>query len=171
MPDDSDVKWNLKYYLTDHLAGAALAIRILKSLHSRYGDTEIGAFARDLLREIKADEQELRQLASLLEGSGGGWKRALARLFSGLGARKFVSQRPESFGAFEAFEMLGVGIQGKSALWRALIVIAEPQFTGTDFDGLLRRASSQHAAVEEMRIALAKQAFGSPTSERPFGDV
>lgn len=153
------MKAALKIYLTDHLAGAALAIRILKTLRAHYGSTETGVFAQQLLQEILADESVLLDLNRRLEGSAGGWKRSVARLFSRLGARMVVQQKPEPFGTFEALETVAIGIQGKHALWVALRQLSEPRFAGTDFDGLLQRASLQHAAVESMRLSLVKEAL------------
>lgn len=149
----------LKCYLTDHLAGAALAISILKALRACYGDTEVGLFARDLLRDVAADEAVLIELNRGIAGNTGGWKRGIARFFSRLGARKFVRQKPAPFGAFEAMETLVVGIRGKLALWTALRSLDEPRFAGTDFDELARRATAQHAAAESMRLVLAARAF------------
>lgn len=149
----------LKTYLTDHLAGAALAIRVLKALRAHHRGSELGSFANDLLREIVADEAVLDALNQRVPGNAGGWKRSVSRFFARLGARKFVGQKPAPFGAFEALEAIALGIQGKRALWVALREINEPRFAETDFEALSRRAVTQHAATEAMRLVLAKQAF------------
>jgi hypothetical protein len=68
----------------------------------------------------------------------------------------------ENLGTFEAFEFLVLGIHGKWALWRALSVVAgnDSRLQGTDFNKLTTRAESQHASVDERRLACARSVLG-----------
>ena len=61
-------------------------------------------------------------------------------------------------------EMLTLGILGKLALWRVLIVVGEfdARVRGEDYNQLAARAESQHARVEERRLQAARKAFGLP---------
>lgn len=156
----------LKCYLTDHLAGAAAAIRLLEHLRSSYAGDPLADFAEEIRREIVADEKVLAELTRRLPGPAGDWKRRLARFVSGLGAGKFVRQQPAPFGAFEALETLTLGIQGKLGLWRVLQLIPEPRFAGTDFETLRHRAAQQHAAVERWRLDLAPPALANRAPTR-----
>ena len=56
-------------------------------------------------------------------------------------------------------ELLYLGIQGKHALWRALGAVSDPRLAEFDFGKLEQRADEQLAAVEEQRIAAAKDAL------------
>jgi hypothetical protein len=52
----------LATYLHDHLAGAALAIDLLKSLQRHNEAEPLGQFAKSLLAGIEADREVLRGL-------------------------------------------------------------------------------------------------------------
>jgi hypothetical protein len=63
----------------------------------------------------------------------------------------------------EALETLSLGIAGKEALWHALATAAEeaPELNGLDYARLGRRAETQRAVVERLRLRAAKEAFGA----------
>ena len=63
----------------------------------------------------------------------------------------------------ESLETVGLGIQGKLSLWRALKVAADrvPQLQQLDFPRLERRAGEQHARVEAKRLQVARVAFST----------
>jgi hypothetical protein len=59
-------------------------------------------------------------------------------------------------------ESVGLGIQGKLALWRALEAVAGsiPQLGSLDLAGLQKRAVDQFARVDRLRLQAARAAFG-----------
>ena len=62
----------------------------------------------------------------------------------------------------EALETLGLGIQGKLGLWRALSAASsrEPEIQKLDLPRLERRAHDQFERVEAQRLLAARAAFG-----------
>jgi hypothetical protein len=63
----------------------------------------------------------------------------------------------------EALEALGLGIQGKLGLWRALSATLsdEPEIRKLDLARLEQRAGNQFDRVEAQRLLAAKAAFGA----------
>jgi hypothetical protein len=61
----------------------------------------------------------------------------------------------------ESLEVLGLGIYGKLALWRALGAAADssPVLRGFDYERLTQRAEEQRWRVEVVRLEAAKAAF------------
>jgi hypothetical protein len=112
----------LATYLADHLAGAAGAIDLLSGLVRQHRGTPEVATLRELLVDIRSDERTLRTLALALGGKGRRPKRLLGKVAGRLTRVRIalVSGRDRRFGLFEGLEVLGIGILGKRALWRAL---------------------------------------------------
>ncbi len=63
----------------------------------------------------------------------------------------------------EALEALGLGIQGKLGLWRALesASAGTPELGRLDLSRLERRARDQFERVETLRLQVAKSAIGA----------
>jgi hypothetical protein len=61
----------------------------------------------------------------------------------------------------EKLEALALGIEGKHALWRALLAVAEeiPALRTVDFARLDQRADDQRKRIEVRRIEAAREAF------------
>ena len=61
----------------------------------------------------------------------------------------------------ESLEVLGLGIHGKLALWRALDAAADssPELEGFDYERLAQRAEEQRWRIEVVRLEAAKAAF------------
>jgi hypothetical protein len=61
----------------------------------------------------------------------------------------------------EEIEALSLGVQGKLALWRALLgtIGSDPRLAGVDFDDLIERARSQRRRLERLRTGAAEQAL------------
>jgi hypothetical protein len=68
-----------------------------------------------------------------------------------------------AFHLFEGLEMLGIGIEGKRGLWRALAATSEiaPELQGVDYARLEQRAKEQHDRIETVRLEVAKAALGT----------
>jgi hypothetical protein len=153
---------SLVSYLGDHLGGAAHAIELVKTMRDHYETDPLGQFANELLTQIEADRDVLRDIAGRL-GAGSSELKELAGRVSEMISRVKMSHRvTHGLGTFEALEFLEIGIHGKWALWRALAIAAEsePRLQGIDFEELVGRADKQHGQVDQRRLALARTVFG-----------
>ena len=113
----------LTTYLNDHLAGSVAALELLGLLLSTAGEPE--PYSR-LRREVEEDQQVLRELLERLGGKESRLRKAAAWLTEKLGRAKFQfdDEGRGELRTLEALEALGLGIQGKLALWRALEEVA-----------------------------------------------
>ena len=139
----------LTTYLQDHLAGALHAIELLKAMRDHHAAEPLGQFAAQLLVEIEADRNVL---AGLIEGTGtapGGVKEWGAWL-----AEK-VSRLKLKHGSAE-----GLGTEMGSLAALSVVAGDDSRLQGTDFNKLTTRAESQHASVDERRLACARSALG-----------
>ena len=155
----------LVIYMNDHLAGSRSALDLLEGLIKSTNDAKTREFLDAVRAEIAADRDVLEQLIrrvsdgpSVVREVGGWIAEKLARL-------KLAIDDPSN-GALrrlEALEILALGIQGKSALWRALSMVAHavPELAGVNFGNLIRRAEEQYARVEDQRAAAARVALMS----------
>lgn len=155
----------LTIYLQDHLAGALHAIELLRAMRDHHAREPLGQFAAHLLVEIDADRDVLAGLIERMGAAPGGVKEWGAWRAEKVSRLKLKHGSAEGLGTFEALEFLVLGIHGKLALWRALALVAgcDSRLRGTDFDRLIARAESQHAMVDERRLACAHAAL-CPTS-------
>jgi hypothetical protein len=152
----------LATYLHDHLAGSNFAIELLDSLHDRYREEDLGAFAAAIRTEIKEDQAILQKIiervgtAHLDLAETTGW---MAEKASQLKLK--VDGSGKGLGTFEALETLALGIQGKIALWQVLPIVREQdaRVPGLDFGQLRARAQTHYERVEEKRLEIARTAF------------
>jgi hypothetical protein len=157
-------KEHLATYLNDHLSGSVAAIELLENLQAAYAGTELGQFCAELHNDIEADRQELKSLLDRLEikqsgaRKAGGWiTEKLAELKMRLDDSAHGPLR-----LLESLEAVELGINGKLALWRALMAAAEvtPALRGAlDYQRLAKRATEQIERVEAHRLNAAKAAF------------
>lgn len=153
----------LTKYLNDHLAGSVAAIDLVEHLVELSGSTERKEFFVALRREIEQDQEVLKRLLKTLGGSESKMRKVAAWLTEKAGEAKLRLDDPGTgrLMLLERLEALGLGIQGKLALWRALGVASEvvPELRGLDLPALERRAQTQHQEVEAMRLEVARDAF------------
>lgn len=132
----------LTTYLNDHLAGSVAALELVEHL-LRHEEANRESYAT-LRTEIEEDQQTLRQLLAELGGKESQLRKAAAWLTEKLGQAKLRldDQGDGELRALEALETLGLGIQGKLSLWRALGSVAGtiPQLERLDLPQLQRRA-------------------------------
>ena len=145
----------------DHLAGSATAIQILEVLHD---DTGLGAWSLALLKEIETDRRVLTDLRLRIDQTPNPLKDAIGWFAGALGRVKLHQQVSGPVGKLEALEALGVGIQGKLALWKALQVAADSRLSGIDFEQLLARALAQYGEVEARRLEVARAVLGTTSA-------
>ena len=154
---------SLDQYLNTHLAGSIGALELLDALERRAPGASQEAFVRGLRSHIESSQATLRAIMQQvgakehrLEQAGAwlGEKFARARLAATASGQPVL-------GWMEGLEMLGLGIQGQAALWRALGAVAprHPSLAAFDFGSLGGSAAELFAAVDRERIAAAVAAF------------
>ncbi len=154
---------SLATYLNDHLAGSVAALDLLDNLLEHNP-----AAGRDTLVEVRSeiqqDQQVLRDILDRFGSRESTARKVAAWLSEKLGQAK-LSLDDSGAGdlrALEALEALGLGIQGKLSLWRALAAVAGriPALGSLNFPDLQRRAERQFERVEELRLRAAQVALG-----------
>jgi hypothetical protein len=153
----------LTTYLNDHLAGSVAAIELIEHLAEDAKGTGRQKFFATLGDEIKEDQEALKQMLQSLGGKESKVRKAAAWLTEKLGEAKLRLEDPGTgqLRLLEALEALGLGIQGKLALWRALAVAAErvPQLRQPDLARLQRRAQEQFERVDAQRLQAVREAL------------
>jgi hypothetical protein len=151
-------------YLNDHLAGSVAATELLEYLIARHRGAEKERIFTRLRSEVEEDQKLLQQVLESVGGKESRVRKAAAWLTEKVGQAKFHLDDPGEgeLAELEALETLGLGIQGKLALWRALATVADrvPQLPELDFERLQRRAAEQHKRVEAQRLQAAQAALG-----------
>jgi hypothetical protein len=155
---------HLATYLNDHLAGSVAALEVLEKLQAAYEGTELEQFCAELRNDIEADRQELKRLMERLEIPQSGARKAGAWITGKLAELKMRldDSAHGPLRLLESLEAVELGINGKLALWRALIAAAEvaPALRGAlDYQRLVKRATEQIERVEAHRLNAAKAAF------------
>jgi hypothetical protein len=154
---------SLTTYLNDHLAGSVAALELLEHLAGLHQGTDRERLFQSLHREVEEDQHVLQQVLDRVGGKESRVRKAAAWLTEKIGEAKLRLDDPGGgeLRQLEALETLGLGIQGKLGLWRALAASADriPQVRNLDFDGLQRRATQQHDQIETQRIQTARAAL------------
>src|SRR5262245_8052106 len=158
-------------YLRDHLAGAAAADELLKLLREQHDGEPLGEFAAELLVEVEADRAALAELTERLGGSSSVLKEATAWVSAKVSRVKLGQRGGGDLDTLEALETLALGILGKLALWRTLVLVesANPRLAGLDFGRLAVRAEAQHDRVEERRLEAARVALETKRADAMGG--
>jgi chromosome segregation ATPase len=154
-------KEHLATYLNDHLAGSLIAVEIMEHLETEASDLmpDLAAMKSD----IEADRDQLRSLMHRLGIAESRVRKVTSWIAEQVTEAKFEAD-DETRGTLrrlERLEALAVGIDGKSALWRALNAAAEvaPELRGTDYEHLTERAQKQRSQVEMLRLQAARLAL------------
>ena len=119
---------------------------------------------RSLRDEIEEDQQIVKRLIQNMGGKESKVRKAAAWLTEKVGEAKLEwdDSGNGQLRLLEALETLGLGIQGKMGLWRALSGASsqEPEIAKLDLVRLERRAREQFERVEAQRLLVARAAFG-----------
>jgi len=149
-------------YLNDHLAGSVAALELLDYLVTLHDDSNRRPLT-DLRTEIEEDQKVLQRLLRELGGKESQVRKAAAWLSEKLGRAKlrFDDQGDGDLRVLEALETLGLGIQGKLSLWRALASLAGeiPELSGLNLPQLQDRAGDQFERVDALRLQVARTAL------------
>ena len=151
---------SLRTYLNDHLAGSVGAIAMVERAIEENAGGLLGRRLEEMLKEIRKDQAVLQDLIERIGSKESPLKMAGAWLAEKAGRVKLGgTDDPDELARLEVLEVLGIGIQGKRALWRALRVVARKHAAvrDLDLDLLERRAVEQHDRVEEWRLEAARE--------------
>src|SRR5262249_10080970 len=151
----------LAIYLNDHLAGSLIAIEILEHLETEASDSMPDLPA--LKADIEADRHQLKTLMDRLHIPESRVRKVTSWIAEQVAEAKFEAddETQGTLRRLERLEALAVGIDGKSALWRALNAAAEvaPELRGMDYEHLTERAQKQRSHVEILRLQAARLAL------------
>jgi hypothetical protein len=155
----------LAIYLSDHLAGATGGVELARRARSGNRGTKLGEALEELCAEIEADRTTLERVMERLEVKRNFPKIAGAWAAEKLGRLK-LNGRLTGYSPLSRLlelELLHIGITGKIQLWQALDETQGAKLAKFNLPALVKRAESQRAAVESLRLDAAREAFaGEP---------
>jgi len=154
---------DLTVYLHDHLAGANFAVELLQKLEREFSTHETGKVAGKLLSVVKEDREVLQTIISGVGKETFDLHHAIGWLAERVSRIKLKHDEPLGIGAFEAFEVVALGIRGKFALWEALRTLADQdgRVKQLDYTTLLQRADQQFTIANNYRLKIAAIALAS----------
>jgi hypothetical protein len=154
----------LPIYLNDHLVGATVGVELVKRTLAENEDSELGSFLRDLRDELIEDRNALLSVMRDLGVASSRAKIAAGWTFEKLGRLKLNGEirNYSPLSRLVELEGLAAGIEGKRAMWLALLEIRDldERLRDTPLEELAERARSQHERLEPHRAAAARGAFG-----------
>ena len=149
--------------MKDHFAGSVAAVELLNHLISSHRGKIHEQFFIRLRQEVGEDQEVLQGLLHDLDAGGGALRNTTAFLSEKFARIKLLLEDPAGtqLASLEKLEALALGIEGKRALWRALLAVADeiPALCKVDFARLDQRADDQHQRVEARRIEAARETF------------
>jgi hypothetical protein len=153
----------LETYLSDHLAGATAGSELANKLSSESAGTRFGPFLADLARDIEQDKATLEGLIKRLGIQQNPIKETISWVgekFTRLKLNETMTGSTDLKRLLE-FETLSLGVEGKLAMWRALMEVSHShaELAATDLAGLAKRAENQRATLEEHRLQVASSAL------------
>jgi hypothetical protein len=158
----------LDSYLNDHLAGSISALGVIAHWAEVNKGEPLGGFFMEIEREIKADQDTLRDIMRTLGVEESKVRKAGAWAAEKVGRARLIiaGDEPGSLGLVLTLEGLIMGVTGKKLLWRALSATKLPQLNGYDFEELQRRAEQQVERIEAERISALRQAFAGASHSK-----
>jgi hypothetical protein len=152
---------DLDSYLNDHLAGSISALEVIAHWAEAHKGEPLGSFFVEIEREIKADQETLRDVMRNLGAEESKVRKAGAWAAEKIGRARLIiaGDEPGSLGLVLTLEGLIMGITGKKLMWVSLAAAKLPPLNSYDFDRLQRRAEQQVERIESERISAVRQAF------------
>jgi hypothetical protein len=153
-------------YLNDHLAGSTAGVELARRALGANRGTPFETPLERLATELDEDRAVLVDVMGRLGVARDPLKVWAAWAAEKLGRAK-LNGRLAGYSPYSRvleLEVLGLGVEGKRALWRALERIAgeDARLTGVDLAALARRAEAQRRLIERERLRAAEIAFGAP---------
>ena len=152
---------DLDSYLNDHLAGSVSALELIAHWAETHKGKRLGIFFVEIEKEIKADQDALRDVMRTLGVEESKMRQAGAWAAEKVGRARLIvaGDEPDSLGLVLTLEGLIMGVTGKKLLWIALATAKGPQLNSYNFEQLKRRAEQQVERIEAERISAVRQAF------------
>jgi hypothetical protein len=152
---------DLDSYLNEHLAGSIGALELIDHWVNAHKGEPLGRFFAQIQKEIKADQNTLREVMRTLEVEESKVRKAGAWAAEKVGRARMIiaGDEPGSLGLVLTLEGLIMGVTGKKMLWRSLAAAKLPRLDSYNFEQLQRRAEQQVEHIEAERISAARQAF------------
>ena len=151
----------LDSYLNDHLAGSISALELIAHWVEVHKGETLGSFFVETEREIKADQDTLRDVMRALGIEESKMRQAGAWVAEKVGRARLIvaGDEPGRLGLVLTLEGLIMGVTGKKLLWRALAAAKLPRLNIYNFEQLQGRAEQQIERIETERIRAVSQAF------------
>ena len=152
---------DLDSYLNDHLAGSIGALELIAHWAEVHKGESLGSFFVEIGKEIKADQDQLRDVMHTLGVEESTMRKVSAWAAEKVGRARLIIAGDESgsLGLLLTLEGLIMGVTGKKMLWAALAVAKLPQLNSYDFEQLQRQAEQQVERIEAERISAIRQQF------------
>lgn len=156
----------LANYLNDHLAASVAALDLMAFLRDRCADAEMAVAVAAIRTGVLEDR---KTLLAVMRAQG--IRRPPVRIAAAWVAAKLGQLRFRSGGTpldglrlLQGIELISLGIEGKTALWRALAETARtaPELAWPDFDALIAGSEGHRQAAEALRLRAARAAFAEP---------
>jgi hypothetical protein len=152
----------LATYLNDHLGGSTSGVELARRIANENKGNDLGAFVSSLAQEIEADRETLKEIMAALGVSEDRLKVVGGWLIEKIGRLKPNAQLTgySPLSPLVELEALELGIQGKLAMWRALLQVAgAPPLDAPRLQELAQRAERQINDVERHRLEVARSAL------------
>jgi len=159
---------DLDSYLNDHLAGSISALELIAHWAKVHKGEPLGSFFVEIEREIKADQDTLRDVMRTLGVEESIVRQAGAWAAEKVGRARLMIAGDEqgSLGLVLTLEGLIMGVTGKNLLWPALAAAKLPGLSRYNFEQLQRRAEQQVERIEAERISAVRQGFAAATRSK-----
>jgi len=152
---------DLNSYLNDHLAGSVSALELIAHWAETHKGKRLGTFFVEIEKEIKADQDALRDVMSTLGIEESKMRKAGAWAAAKVGRARMIiaGDEPGSLGLVLTLEGLIMGVTGKKMMWAAVDAAKLLPGNTYNFEQLKRRAEQQVERIEAERISAVRQAF------------
>ncbi|WP_158701941.1 hypothetical protein [Kitasatospora sp. MMS16-BH015] len=161
-------------YLNDHLTGAVAGAALARRMAGAHLESSRAGALRELADDIAQDRDALLRIMERL-----GVPVHRYRTWLGLAAERAGRLKPNGTLVRRAplsdlveLETLRTGVEGKAALWRALLAIAgqEPQLHEAELERLAERARDQARLLSDWHHTVSTQVL-APDTGRTAADV
>ena len=151
----------LDSYLNDHLAGSISALELIGHWIKVHKGEPLGSFFAETEREIKADQDKLRDVMCALGVEESKVRQAGAWVAEKVGRARLIiaGDEADSLGLVLTLEGLIMGVTGKKLMWVALAAAKLPRLSSYNLEQLQRRAEQQVERIEAKRMSAIRQAF------------
>src|SRR5262245_20379604 len=152
---------DLDSYLNEHLAGSVSALELIAHWAEAHKGEPLGSFFLETEKEIKADQDALRDVMRTLGVEESKVCKAGAWAAEKVGRARLIIAGDESgsLGLVFTLEGLIMGVTGKKGMWGALATMKLLGSDSYNFEQLQRRAEQQIERIEVERISAVRQAF------------